>query len=91
MREPPAAVATGVRPLTGVNTPVDLERPGLAEALSTVSAGVGPGTCVHVEVDTQVAVRVEGPAALCAEEARGFVGVLRALVLQQLRGSGKGG
>lgn len=27
MWEPPAAVATGVRPLAGVNTPVDLERP----------------------------------------------------------------
>lgn len=56
MWEPPAAVATGVRPLAGVNTPVDLERPRLAEALPAVSAGVGPGTCVHVEVDAQVAV-----------------------------------
>lgn len=44
---------------------------------------------MHIEVDAEVAVRVEGPAALCAEEAGWFLGVLRALVLQQLGRSGK--
>lgn len=46
---------------------------------------------MHIEVDAEVAVRVEGPAALGAEEAGWFVGVLGALVLQQLGRSGKGG
>ena len=63
---------------------MDLESSGLAETLPTFGAGVGPGAGVHVQVYAEVAVRVEGPAALCAEEARRFVGVLGALVLQQL-------
>ena len=46
---------------------------------------------MHVEVDAEVAVRVEGPAALGAEEASRLVGVLGALVLQELRGPGEGG
>lgn len=67
-----------------MNPPVDLQSPRLAEALPAVGAGVGPGAGVHVEVDAEVAVRVEGPAALRAEEAGRLLGVLGALVLQQL-------
>ena len=91
VRKPPAAEAAGVRPLSRVNAPVDLQGPGLAETLPAVGAGVGPGAGVHVEVDAEVAVRVEGPAALRAQEARRFVRVLGALVLQQLGRSGERG
>lgn len=89
--KPPAAKSTGIWPFTGVNPPVDLQSPRLAETLPAVGAGVGPGAGVHVEVDAEVAVRVEGPAALCAEETGRFEGVLGALVLQQLGRSGKRG
>lgn len=91
VREAPAAEPARVRPLARVDAPVDLERPRLAETLAAVAAGVRPGARVHVEVDAQVAVRVEGAAALGAQEARGLVGVLGALVLQQLGRSGEGG
>lgn len=91
MGKPPAAKSTGIRPFTCVNPPVDLQSPRLAETLPAVRAGVGPGPSVHVEVDAEVAVRVEGPAALGAEEAGRLVGVLRALVLQQLGRPGKSG
>lgn len=91
MRKRAAAEVTRVRPFTCVNAPVDLQRPRLAEALAAVWAGVRPGPRVHVEVDAEVAVRVEGPAAFCAEEARRLVGVLGTLVLQQLVGPGKRG
>ncbi len=46
---------------------------------------------MHIEVDAEVAVRVEGPPTLGAEEAGRFVGVLGALVLQQLGWSRKRG
>lgn len=91
MGEPPAAEAARVRPLARVDPPVDLQRSRLAEALPAVRAGVGPGAGVHVEVYAQVALRVEGPAALGAEEAGRLVGVLGALVLQQLRRPGERG
>lgn len=91
MWERPAAELTGIRPFAGVNAPVDLQRARLAEALAAVRAGVRPCTRVHVEVDAEVTVRVEGPAAFCAEEARGLVGVLGALVLQQLERPGERG
>lgn len=91
VRERPAAEFAGVRPLAGVNAPVDLQRARLAEALAAVGAGVGPGARVHVLVDAEVAVRVERPAAFRAEESRRLVGVLGALVLQQLVGPGEGG
>lgn len=74
-----------------MDAPVDLERPRLAEALATVRAGVGPRPSVHVQVDAQVAVRVEGSAALHAQEAAGLGGVLGALVLQKLRGASERG
>jgi len=89
MGEPPAAKSTGIWPFPRVNPPVDLQSPRLAKTLPAVGAGVGPGPGVHVEVDAEVAVRVEGPAALRAEEAGGFLGVLSALVLQQLGRSGE--
>lgn len=91
MRKCPAAEFTRIRPFACVNAPVDLQRPRLAEALAAVWAGVRPGARVHVEVDAEVAVRVKGPAAFCAEEARRLVGVLGTLVLQQLVGPGKRG
>lgn len=91
VRKCPAAEFTRIRPFACVNAPVDLQRPRLAEALTAVWAGVRPGTRVHVEVDAEVTVRVKGPAAFCAEEARRLVGVLGTLVLQQLVGPGKGG
>lgn len=91
MWERPAAEFTRVRPLAGVDAPVDLQRARLAEALAAVRAAVRTCACVHVEVDAEVAVRVEGPAALGAEEARRLVGVLGALVLQELEGPGKRG
>lgn len=91
MGKPPPTEATGVRPLPCVNPPMNLQSPRLAETLPAVSASVGPGPCVHIEVDAEVTVRVEGPAALGAKEARRFMGMLRALVLQQLGGSSKGG
>lgn len=91
MGEPSAAKSTGVRPFPCVNPPVNLQSPRLAEALTAVRAGVGPGASVHVEVDAEVAVRVEGPAALRAEEAGRFVGMLGALVLQKLGRPGEGG
>lgn len=56
VREAPAAEPAGVRPLTCVDAPVDLERPRLAETLTAVAAGVRPGARVHIEVDAQVAV-----------------------------------
>lgn len=84
VREAPAAEPAGVRPLARVDAPVDFERPRLAETFAAVATGVRPGARVHVEVDAQVAVRVEGAAALGAQEARGLVHVLGALVLQQL-------
>lgn len=88
--EAPAAEPAGVRPLARVDAPVNLKRPRLAETLAAVGAGVRPGARVHVEVDAQVAVRVEGAAALGAQEARGLLGVLGALVLQQLGRPGEG-
>lgn len=91
MRKAPATEATGVGPFACVNPSVDLQCTRLAKTLPALGAGVWPGATMHVEMDTEVAVRVEGPAALCAQEAGGFVGVLRALVLQQLGGSGEGG
>lgn len=84
VRKPPAAKSTGIWPLARVNAPVDLQGTRLTETLPAVRAGVGPRAGVHIEVDAEVAMRVEGPAALGAEEARRFVGVLGALVLQQL-------
>jgi len=81
-----AAEGAGVRPLARVDALVDLQRAGLTEALATVGAHVRPRARVHVLVDAQVAVGVEGLAALCAQEAGGLLGVLRALVLQQLGG-----
>lgn len=91
MRKCAAAEFTRIRPFARVNAPVDLQRPRLAEALTAVWAGVRPGTRVHVEVDAEVTVRVKGPAAFCAEEARRLVGMLGTLVLQQLVGPGKRG
>lgn len=91
MWERPAAEFTSIRPLAGVDAPVDLQRARLAEALAAVRAAVRTCTCVHVEVDAQVTVRVEGPAALRAEEARRLVGVLGTLVLQELERPGKRG
>lgn len=90
MWESPAAKPTGVRPLSSVNTPVNLQRARLAEALPAVRAGVRPRARVNVQVDAEVTVRVECPAALGAEEPRRFVRVLRALVLQQLGRPGEG-
>lgn len=89
--KPPAAEPAGIRPFSCVDAPVDLQSAGLAETLPAVRAGVGPGAGVHVEVDAEVAVRVEGPAALRAQEARRLVRVLGALVLQQLGRSGERG
>lgn len=87
----PAAEFTSVRPLAGVDAPVDLQRARLAEALAAVRAAVRTCARVHVEVDAEVTVRIEGPAALGAEEARRLVGVLGTLVLQELERPGKGG
>lgn len=87
----PAAEFTGIRPLAGVDAPVDLQRARLAEALAAVRAAVRTCAGVHVEVDAEVAVRVEGPAALRAEEARWLVGVLGTLVLQELERPGERG
>ena len=91
VREASPTVGARVGPLARVDAPVDLERARLAEALAAVRAGVGPGAGVHVQVDAQVAVGVEGSAALGAQEAAGLGGVLRALMLQQLRRAREGG
>lgn len=89
--EATSAEGAGVRPLARVNALVDFECPRLAETLATVGADVGPCTCVHIQVDAQIAVRVEGAAALGTQEAASLGGMLGALVLQQLGGPGKGG
>lgn len=89
MWEPPTAIPTGVRPLPSVNAPVNLQRTGLAKALSTVSAGVWSRACMNIQVDAKITVRVEGPATFGAKEPRWFVCMLSALVLQQLRRSGE--
>lgn len=68
-----------------MNSAVNLKRPGLAEALSADATDVGPGTCVYVEVDAQIAMRVERTATLAAQEAAPFGSMLGSLVLQQLR------
>lgn len=91
MGKPPATKSTGIRPFACVNPPVDLQSPRLAKTLPAVRAGVWPGARVHVEVDAEIAVGVEGSATLCAEETGLFVGVLRVLVLQQLGRSGERG
>lgn len=82
--EPPIAEAACIRPFTRVGPPVDFQGPRLTEAFPAVGAAVGPSPRVHVEVDAQVAVGVEGPPTLRTKEAVRFVGMLRALVLQQL-------
>lgn len=91
MRETPFAISTGVRPFSGVNSAVNLKCPGLAKALAAVGAAVWTGACVYVEVDAQIAVRVECTAALGAQEAAGFGRMLCSLVLQQLRRPGERG
>lgn len=91
VRKPPATEATGIWPFTCVNPPMNLQSTRLAETLPALRAGVGPGTCMHVEVYAEVAVRVESPTALGAEKAGRFLSVFRALMLQQLRRSWKGG
>lgn len=63
----------------------------MAETLPTVHAVEGPGAGVHVEMDAQVAVRVEPAAAFGTQEAARFGCVLGTLMLQQLRWPGKGG
>lgn len=85
MRETPPAISAGERPLSGVNSAVNLKCPGLAEAFSAVGTAVGPGTCVYVEVNAQIAMRVERTTALGAQEATHFRRMLGSLVLQQLR------
>lgn len=89
--EAASTVGTRVRPLACVDAPVDLQRARLAKALAALLAGVRARTRVHVQVDAQVAVRVEGAAALHAQEAASLGGVLSALVLKQLRGSSERG
>lgn len=91
VREAAPTEGAGVWTLAGVDPSVDLERPRLAEALAAVGAGVRPSTRVHVEVDAQVAVRVERPATLSTQEAARLGGVLGALVLKELGGAGEGG
>ncbi len=84
MRETPSAISAGVRSFSCVNSAMNLKCPGLAKALATVSATVWTGACVHVEVDAQIAMRVERTAALGTQEATGFGRMLGSLVLQQL-------
>lgn len=91
MRETPSAISAGVRSFSGVNSAVNLKCPGLAKALAAVRATVWTGACVYVEVDAQIAVRVECTAALSAQEATGFGCMLGSLVLQQLQRPGERG
>lgn len=82
VRETPPAIRTGVRPLSSVNSAVNLKCPRLAETLAAVGAAIRSGTSVHVEVNAQIAVRVERSSTLGAEEAARFGCVLCSLVLQ---------